>query len=123
MECRTLQHLLHLNTRIVNGEPLNDTFRAELETMVAALRQQRATALATSEAKAIKYNRPVRDAKPDSFAPVDLHIADYKIPISDNYTGDDLADRLVAVWNCCLGVPTQDLLPGHYSSLRAREPS
>ena len=51
------------------------------------------------------------------------HIADHKIQISDNQTGDDLADRLVAAWNCSLGAPTQDLLPGHYGSLREREPT
>ena len=111
MERRTWEHLLQLNTRIADGETLTDALRAELSATVQALRQQRASALATSEAKVSKYNRPVRDPKPDSFAPVDLHVADYKIHISDNQAGDELAERLEACWNFCLGIPMKQLTP------------
>jgi len=36
---------------------------------------------------------------------------------------DEIAERLMATWNCCLGVPTEDLLTGHYANLRQRESS
>lgn len=111
MERRTWEHLLQLNTRIANGETLSDALRAELSATVQALRQQRASTLATSEAKLRKINRPVRDPKPDSFAPVDLIIDTYKVRISDNQAGDELAERLEACWNFCLGIPMKQLTP------------
>lgn len=117
---RTIQTI---SEQIVDGAEVTPQLRAELESAVTALRQQRAMTLANSEAKVLKVNRPVTNKNPDTYAPVYLVVGSFKIMIEKNPSGDDFADRLVAAWNCCRGVPTEQLLPGHYSRLKMRDPS
>jgi hypothetical protein len=105
-----LNKIFLLNERILAGETLNDDTRAELKAAVSALREQRAKTLAESEAKVVKFNRTSKILpKTDSYRPVEVHIGDCKLRISDHESGDELAERLAACWNFCCDVPMEQL--------------
>jgi len=106
-----LNKIFLLNERILAGETLTESTRAELAAAVSALRQQRAKTLAESEAKVVKINRDRRTASftVDSYRPVEVHIGDCKLRVSDHESGDELAERLAACWNFCREVPMEQL--------------
>jgi len=106
-----LNKIFLLNERILAGETLTDATRAELAAAVKALRQQRAITLAKSEATVVKSNRDRRAGSftVDSYRPVEVHIGDCKLRISDHESGDELAERLAACWNFCRDVPMEQI--------------